>query len=72
MRVVMAAYESTDPKGRPIIEFKTAESATSKVLGPTDKTWQTQSLTKIQKLRNIAGRRTTLGKFFRVKEVRKK
>jgi len=72
VRLVMEAYESTNKRDKPIIEFKTAESASSNALGPTDKTWQTKSLTAIHKLKNIEGKGSKDGQFYRVKEPHKK
>jgi hypothetical protein len=72
VRVVMEVYESTDKRDRPVIEFLTAESATSDSLGPTDKRWRTASMDKIQKITNIEGKGPSDGDFYRVKESRKK
>lgn len=72
VRLVMEVGEGTNPKGKAVIVFSTAESATGDALGPTDKRWRTRSLSKIQKIRNIEGGGTRDGNFYRVKESRKK
>jgi hypothetical protein len=69
VRLVMELREATDRRGRPVIEFKTAESATKDGLGPTDKTWQTESMAAIQVVRELSGRGSPKdGGFYRVKE----
>lgn len=72
VRMVMEAYESTNSKDKPVIEFTTAESASSDALGHTDKAWQTKSLETIHKIKNVAGKGSIDGQFFRVKEPCKK
>ncbi len=70
--MVMEAYESTNSRDTPVIEFKTAESASSEGLGPTGKTWQSKCLKEIHELKNIEGRRSKKGQFYRLNEPRKK